>query len=286
MYAVLSRYKAHPITLIRCRKENPVLLSSCVSYSRASFVNNFTIPSIIFQIHLCSNLHSHIFAFKNRYATLHIAISRAKFSCCERNHVDNRECEREVATSVLNTLHKAKVLHLYSNSEFTMGRIFACFKAWWFRGLNSNRVEGIVEEDKEEDSENKSERVVNSFKRELRWDQESDHFFDGHGISTLIYAVIRNDENTVRHILFSVSQTKDSSHKLTCLSSRVPSNVFRDFGLFKGSTALSVAASFASVKIVEMLLEMGCDIKGTIHNISARSSTQRSTYTHTHIISI
>ena len=152
--------------------------------------------------------------------------------------------------------------------------------------MNSNRVEGIVEEDKEEDSENKSERAVNSFKRELRWDQESDHFFDGHGISTLIYAVIRNDENTVRHILFSVSQTNDSSHKLTCLSSRVPSNVFRDFGLFKGSTALSVAASFASVKIVEMLLEMGCDIKGTIHSISARSSTQRSTYTHTHIISI
>jgi len=222
MYTVLSRYKAHPITLIRCRKENPTWIST--------------------------------------NETLNIAISEAKFQCCERNHVNNVECERNFASSILNTLHRAKVLHLYAENECTAARMFTCFREWWFRGLHQKRVEQIVEEEGEERVKNKEEeyqRILNSFKRDLRWVQDSG-FFDSEGYSVLIYAVIRNDEKLVSHVL----QIIPENCRVAYLTSRIQSDAYQNFGLFKGSTALSVAASFASSNIVAMLLDAGCDFRG------------------------
>lgn len=222
MYAFLSRYKAHPIILVRSVKEPPIWITAS--------------------------------------ETLHIPIGNAKFVCCEKNHEGDIDCDRNIAAKILNTLHKTKILHLYAENQYTRARIYSCFRGWWFRGLMSLQDQIREEEEMEEKMEEEKEiafRAVNTLKRELRWRHNSDEFFDHDGYSVLIYAIIRNDRIIVRRVLQTLVTSSETKEKY--LRSMIKSDAYRSFGLFKGSTALSVATSFSHLEIVRILLEFGCD---------------------------
>jgi ankyrin repeat protein len=134
----------------------------------------------------------------------------------------------------------AKVGRYVELKKMLNARLCTCFANWWLR------TDSTVEE-------GHSESLV-SFKTSLFWNDEYDEeWVDRHGIPVLLYAVLRNDFEVVRKSLQSD----------ICAESRLNTPYFGkgvvEFGLPAKGFILHGAMSFASAKIVEMLLEKGAN---------------------------
>jgi len=174
---------------------------------------------------------------------LNLAVGTSDFTCCQRNHIFGERvvpCDRGITRKILEGMIEVKVDHLFKLKHTLRARLCSCFANWWLRTTSTPE-------------ENDSGSLA-SFKTFLRWDEEhEEEWADKNEIPILNYAVVWNDIDVVREILKSEFCTKSS------LNDPLFEKGVVEFGIPAKLTILHCAMSFASVQIVNMLLEKGAN---------------------------
>jgi len=171
--------------------------------------------------------------------TLNLAVGTSDFTCCQRNHTFGDRivpCDRGITRTILEGMIDAKVQYFFNLKHTFRARLCRCLANWWLR------TKSIPEE-------NCSDSLA-SFKTFLKWTEHDDEWIDQDEVPILWYAVLWNDINVVREIL------KSSKPKL---NETLFENGVVEFGISARVTILLGSMCFASVKIVQMLLENGAN---------------------------
>ena len=174
-----------------------------------------------------------------------LAVGMSNFTCCQRNHVDYKECDRELSTRILSKALKRKCVSLFANkdSDKVISRWYRCFRPRWMRN-----AKGQQQYDKEDDDV----KSLKSFMECLKW-KNTKEFFDEKRVSILLYASVYGKETIVREILDKTKENKEVLH------ARIRKQGYTEVAIPGACTALNLAMSCSSPNISIMLLESGAN---------------------------
>jgi ankyrin repeat protein len=178
---------------------------------------------------------------------LFLAVGTSMFTCCQRNHIFGEKlvpCDRGITKNILQTMINAKIAHLARDRHNVRVRFYFCLANWWLRT-------GSI-------PQTNNSKSIEVFKSLLLWDERDDEWTDCENIPILFYAVVRNEIEITRSLLKSEIYPTNILNAMISLHQHS-----EEFGLSSQMSILHVAVSFASVQIVQMLLESGLNSQVT-----------------------
>eukprot|EP00940_MAST-03C_sp_MAST-3C-sp2_P000311 g311.t1 len=156
-------------------------------------------------------------------------------------------CDRPLVRSIMETMLRAKIAHLFKTHRYVLARGYRCMCHWWLRGLRKSDDDAVLSIDS-----------LRAFKTFLRW-KNDDAFWDEGGFTLLFYACAAGNAKVAREILDGINCISSSAERMRRLTSQIPKMGMIEFGWPGGTTALHAAMFCGSPEIVRLLLEHGAD---------------------------